>query len=126
MGADASARCAADDAPAMGVCERCGKFICPRCGFQQDDHLRCHDCGPPDVERPPPLPQAALLLAAVGLMCPPLSLLGLGMALVYRFGRDFERGRLGEQYARWALWLGAASLVAGGLIYAFALTIVAV
>ena len=116
--ADSTALCAEHSAPAMGACERCGTFVCEQCGFREREHLRCFKCGAPEAEKAPPLAFTALLVAALGLMCPPLSLIGLALALAARAGES-GRTNLGAQYVRWALVVGAMSLVVGGALYAF-------
>lgn len=113
---DLSARCAAHSAPAIGPCDRCGTFVCDQCGYRRDAHIRCYTCPAPAAEKPPGVPLAALLFSAVGLMCPPLSLLGMFMALIWRFSAD-KRTAMGAQYARWAVILGFLSFAAGGATY---------
>ena len=117
MVGDSTAQCAAHLAPAIGACERCGTFVCGQCGFQEDGRVRCFNCGAPAAEKPPPTAFAALIFSALGLMCPPVSLLGLLLALISRFGREGST-RLGAQYSRWALVVGLMSLLAGGTLYA--------
>jgi len=114
--ADSPALCAAHSAPAIGPCERCGTFVCDRCGFRHGDRIRCHKCGAPAIEKAPGVPVTALVLAAVGLMCPPLSLVGIAVALLWRYA-DHRGPSLGVQYARWAVVVGLLSLVAGGASY---------
>lgn len=108
-----SARCAEHAAPAIGACERCGTFVCSACGFSREGHVRCHRCGAPPAERPPGITTAALALSALGMVCAPLSLLGIGLALAWRLGGDRDRSATGAQYARWALVLGLMSLAVG-------------
>ncbi len=46
----AAARCAAHpDAPALGVCTRCGTFACADCRATELGGLRCVTCGPADA-----------------------------------------------------------------------------
>ncbi|HYV47275.1 MAG TPA: hypothetical protein VFA20_20595 [Myxococcaceae bacterium] len=116
MSADLSALCAAHSAPAMGPCDRCGTFVCDQCGYRKDEHIRCHSCPAPAAEKPPGVTLTALLLSAVGFVCPPLSLVGLFMALVWRLSAD-KRTAMGAQYARWAVVVGLLSLVGGGATY---------
>jgi len=121
---DLSARCADHSAPAIGACERCGAFACDRCGFREREHVRCRRCGSPPAERPPAQATAALILAAVGIMCPPLSLLGIGLAIAWRL-RSGARPPLGVQYARWAVVVGLLSLAAGAGMYTLMARLVA-
>jgi hypothetical protein len=116
VSADLSALCAAHSAPAIGPCDRCGTFVCDQCGYRKDDHIRCFTCPAPAAEKPPGVPLTALLLSAIGLMCPPLSLVGMFMALVWRFSAD-KRTSMGAQYARWAVIVGFLSLGVGGAMY---------
>jgi hypothetical protein len=112
----ASAACAEHAEPSIGPCERCGTFVCGRCGKQHDgDHLRCHRCGPPPPERPPGSTIVGLVLAAMGMMCPPLSLVGIAMGLSYSLGAGSKRSPLGAQYARWAVMMGLMSAILWGV-----------
>jgi len=116
VSADLSALCAAHSAPAIGPCDRCGTFVCDQCGYRKDEHIRCHSCPAPAAEKPPGVTLTALLLSAVGVVCPPVSLVGLFMALVWRLSAD-KRTPMGAQYARWAVIVGLLSLVGGGATY---------
>jgi len=116
VSADLSALCAAHSAPAIGPCDRCGTFVCDQCGYRKEAHIRCYTCPAPPAEKPPGVPLAALLLSAIGLTCPPLSLVGLFMALIWRLSTD-KRTAMGAQYARWAVIVGFLSLAGGGAMY---------
>ena len=59
---------------------------------------------------------SALLLSALGVMCPPLSLVGVAVALLWRYG-DRRGPSLGVQYARWAVVMGLLALAAGSAGY---------
>jgi hypothetical protein len=114
--ADSTAVCAVHSAPAIGPCERCGTFVCDQCRYPGIQRVRCLKCGPPEVEKAPGTPVMALLLGAVGLMCPPLSLVGIAVALLWRYSE--RRGpSLGVQYARWAVVVSLMSLIMGGALY---------
>lgn len=117
MSETASARCAEHAEPATGPCERCGTFVCGRCGvLHHGTHLRCHRCGPPPPERPPGIAVTGLVLSALGMMCPPLSLVGIGIALSLGLWTRPGHHPLRAQYARWALAAGVMSLVMWALI----------
>ena len=116
----ASARCAEHNQPATGPCERCGTFVCGRCGERHTREgrslIRCHRCGPPPPERPPGIAVTGLVLSALGMMCPPLSLVGIAIALSLGLWTRPGHHPLRAQYARWSLAVGVMSLVMWALI----------
>lgn len=106
----------------MAVCDRCGGFTCDGCLLQGPGWVRCFKCGAPSVREPVPGQLTfALVIAAIGMLCAPLSLLGMGLALGWKWGRWKDRTPLERDYVRWAIWVGLLgfALSAGSIMLGF-------
>lgn len=89
------ARCAKHaEAPAVGICPRCGTFLCDACGVSFEGTVLCSPCFERNAREPGVSSQAwaALYLGLGGLTCGFVPGL-VGLVLAYR---ELERIRLGE------------------------------
>jgi len=92
---DTQARCAAHaEALAVGVCARCGTFLCAACVLPFEGEVVCGACFERHVREPRASSQAwaSLYLGLAGLTCGFVPGL-VGLVLAYR---ELERIRLGE------------------------------
>jgi hypothetical protein len=71
---------------------------------------------------PPPVPRqltSAVVVAAIGMACAPLSLVGIALALSWKWGRRGNLTQLERDYVRWSVVVGVLGLAFSVGIAAF-------
>src|SRR5689334_17673965 len=127
MSLDTAARCAAHgEAPAVGVCQRCGTFLCVACLQPADSEVLCGACLARRGKAPVASAQAwaSLYLGLAGLTCGFLPGV-VGLVIAHREleriarGEASSGGRALARAGRLLGWLNAALL---GLVSAVLLS----